>query len=449
MKEKVCYMDIDRLEHLLNDIDGTVFASSAHASGQHRIFGYTTTNIRSVKTIAGYIIELLPEYIARKDNYAEWHAWFTDADVQERNKQKFKRLEVAKILFRNVESSKTVNEIGERLYRIYENHGRSVLEFVLYLYLLTGRYFDVDNQPLVETNKVLASWSGDFVSDATSALLSDSDDAFRPVLAMLFYNPASREGYEIAYALIQNEVSADGVAYLQNLSNDGTSCVWNRKNTAGGLNGFKSELAVILNYYLFRKSCEQNFENPTYETIVSDYVDAVFENGLNQFFCIDNKDVALSVLLSARIILKDVYEFALGIKVDHNFVKRQVRKNVKQEVFEKYGYKCFFDCVSTEDADHLAHELNYFVTQKTQNYLEGHHMIQMENSKFFEKDIDIVENIIPVCPNCHRKLHNADKNTVLKMLKMYYNNVDRNVLMRKGIFVDIETLERFYGIEGE
>lgn len=73
-------------------------------------------------------------------------------------------------------------------------------------------------------------------------------------------------------------------------------------------------------------------------------------------------------------------------------------------------------------------------------------MIQMENAKFFNHDIDIVENIIPVCPICHRKLHNANNDIVYKMLKTYYQNADKKVLIQKGIFVDIETLARFYGI---
>ena len=76
-------------------------------------------------------------------------------------------------------------------------------------------------------------------------------------------------------------------------------------------------------------------------------------------------------------------------------------------------------------------------------------MVQMENSKFFEKDIDVVENIVPVCPNCHRKLHNAKPEVIMKMLKLYYTNSNKRELIRKGIFVDIDTLARFYGIEGE
>ena len=76
-------------------------------------------------------------------------------------------------------------------------------------------------------------------------------------------------------------------------------------------------------------------------------------------------------------------------------------------------------------------------------------MVQMENSKFFEKDVDVIENIIPLCPNCHRKIHNADKATVMKMLRLYYENSNKRELIRKGIFVDIDTLARFYGIEEE
>ncbi len=442
-------MNISELKSLLNKMDRKVFSSSAHDSGQHRIFGFTTTNIRSVNTIAYYLIELIPEYIKRKNNYQEWKDWFSSPSIQKKHKQKFRRLELAKILFRNFESSKTINGIGEHLFHIYEKTDQHVLEFILYLYLLTGRYFDVDNQPLVETSKVLASWDGDFLSEAKEALLENTVNISKPILAMLFYNPSSSEAFDIAYALIQNTISSEGVQLLQELSNTKDSIIYNRKKTAGGITGFKSELAVILNYFLFKKACEQNIEDPKYETIITDYINLVFENKLNVYFKITDKDLLESILKNTPIIFKDVFEFAVGIKFDNNFVRRKERKNIKQESFEKYGYRCFFDSVSKDSNIHLAHKLNYFLTKKSIYYLEGHHMIQMENSKFFEKDIDIAENIIPVCPNCHRKLHNADKNTVLKMLKLYYDNADKKTLIRKGIFVDIETLERFYGIEGE
>ena len=443
-------MYLKELKNVVLNLPNNEFTSSAHTNSQHRIFGFITTNIRSINTLAGYVIDLLPEYISRKDNYEKWEEWVKDVDVQETNKQKFRRLELAKILFRNVKDSPKINNIGEKLYRIYEEeHNKNILCFILHLYLLTGRYFDIDNQPLVESIKVLSSISGDFLSESTNELLSG--DVNRLTLAMLFYNPAVPEALDIAYELIQNKISLEGIDFLKETLNERNSILYKRAQIAGGVGNFTRELAVILNYYLFRQACERNFDNSNYETIVYDYVSSVFNNHINDYFDIDSKEKILEIFLNTknRIMFKDMFEFTLGIKFDNQFVKKRERKNIKQAALEKYGYKCFFDYFATDEKEHLAHELNYFKTKKDLTYLEGHHMIQMENSKFFEKDVDIVENIVPICPNCHRKIHNADKGTIMKMLNLYYNNSDKRELIRKGIFVDIETLARFYGIEGD
>ncbi len=442
-------MNLTTLKDTITKLPVEDFISSAHANSQHRIFGFITTNIRSIGTLTGYVIDLLPEYIARKNNYEEWEKWFKDADIQETNKQKFRRLELAKILFRNVKDSPKINNIGEKLYRIYEAYDRNVLNFILHLYLLTGRYFDLDNQPLVETTKVISNGSGNFLADSTNELMSNEVD--RLTLAMLFYNPSVPEALDVAYDLIQDKITADGIEFLKTLLTTRDSILYKRARVAGGIKNFAKELAVVLNYYLFKQACEKNFENSNYETIISDYIDSVFDSHLNDYFGIYDRETILQIFLDApnRIMFKDIFEFALDIKFDNQFVRKRERKNIKQAALEKYGYRCFFDYFAAEDTEHLAHELNYFKTKKNLTYLEGHHMVQMENSKFFEKDVDVVENIVPICPNCHRKIHNGDKNTVMKMLNLYYNNSDKRELIRKGIFVDIDTLARFYGIEGD
>ena len=424
------------------------FVSNAHSS-QNRIFGFITTNIRSISTISGYIKELLPEWIERKDDYSKWEAWFKNKDVQEKHKQKFKRLEIAKILFRNVKDSPKINTIGEKLYRIYKQNDINTLTFILNLYLLTGHYFDQDNQPLVEINKVLNIAPENFVELASQELLNE-DYIGRFTLSMLFYNPSISESLDISYALIQNKVSESDINFLVESLEDRESLIYKRKYNAGGISNFKKELAVVLNYYFFKLATEKYCNDPQYDLIIEEYIDSIFKYNLDKFFNIKEKQNILDVLLdsSNKILLKDFFELDLGVEFDNKFVKRK-RKNLKQAVLERFDYKCFFDHYAENENDHLAHSLNYFKTKGDKIYLEGHHMIQMENSKFFEKDVDVEENIIPLCPNCHRKIHNGDKATVLKMLNEYYKNSNKQALMRKGIFVDIETLERFYGIEGD
>jgi hypothetical protein len=55
--------------------------------------------------------------------------------------------------------------------------------------------------------------------------------------------------------------------------------------------------------------------------------------------------------------------------------------------------------------------------------------------------------MIPLCSNCHRKLHNAHDNIVKDLLIKVYDRIDKKAWIKKGIFVDINTLGSFYGLE--
>ena len=67
---------------------------------------------------------------------------------------------------------------------------------------------------------------------------------------------------------------------------------------------------------------------------------------------------------------------------------------IRQEALEKSNYKCFFD--------------NNHITFKTSNgevYMEGHHIIPVSRKESFTQDLDVIENILCLCPTCHRKIH--------------------------------------------
>ncbi|GHT03814.1 hypothetical protein AGMMS5026_04890 [Endomicrobiia bacterium] len=55
----------------------------------------------------------------------------------------------------------------------------------------------------------------------------------------------------------------------------------------------------------------------------------------------------------------------------------------------------------------------------------------------FNNDIDIKENMIPLCPNYHRKLHNAQNNIVKDLLIKMYSGIDKKAWIKRGIFVDM------------
>lgn len=441
-------MDKKKFKELLKCIDSEQFISNAHSS-QHRLFGYITTNIRSPQTIAIYIGDLIPEYISRKNEPTKWQSFVKE--TTEKNKQKYKRLEVAKILFRNIENSPSINQMGEKLYKIYDKcpdkKQPNYLTFILSLYLLMGRYYSVENQPVVEIEKILANYDGNIIKDGIEAL--NNNELNRLLFACIFYNPESTQAMDIAYGLIENnEDYCNNIEILKNSLDDKNSLLFKRKQNAGGKKSFQYDIATILNYYIFKTTAVNFFinGNENYNKFISLYIDKIFETKLNVFFGLKSKKDIKHILQDNdnQNILKDVLEYTTGVILDKYC--KQKRKNLKQEVIKKYNCKCFFHYYSQDDNEKTMHKLSYFKTKKDLIYLEAHHMIQMENSKFFNHDIDIIENIIPVCPICHRKLHNANGDIVYKMLEIYYQNTNKETLIKKGIFVDIETLSRFYGI---
>ncbi|GHT34072.1 hypothetical protein FACS189427_00740 [Planctomycetales bacterium] len=209
-------MSSKELQDLLSRINQDDFVSSAHTS-QHRMFGFITTNIRSIKTISQYILELLPEFIKRKDNLSSWEQWTTDDAVAEKNKQKFTRLEIAKILFRKVKDTPWLNNIGEKLYGISQNQncGEKYLTLILSLYLLSGRYFGVDNQPLIEIEKILAISRDSIVARARDVLLNEEVNSL--LLGSVFYNPASDTALDLAYQLLSDTAANPDIEYLKTL----------------------------------------------------------------------------------------------------------------------------------------------------------------------------------------------------------------------------------------
>ncbi|WP_326969119.1 HNH endonuclease [Bacillus atrophaeus] len=78
-----------------------------------------------------------------------------------------------------------------------------------------------------------------------------------------------------------------------------------------------------------------------------------------------------------------------------------------------------------------------------QPYVEGHHLIPLSLQDQFELTIDIKENIVALCPNCHRLLHhgtNDDKEKIL--FKLWTERKD--LLSKRGIKVDTPTFLKFY-----
>lgn len=87
-----------------------------------------------------------------------------------------------------------------------------------------------------------------------------------------------------------------------------------------------------------------------------------------------------------------------------------------------------------------------FVNKKSgKQYMEAHHLIPMSKQGFFEVDIDVPENILCICPTCHRKMHLAeDKDRKESLLKAF--ELRKSLLPGRGVNINEKTLLEMYSL---
>lgn len=73
------------------------------------------------------------------------------------------------------------------------------------------------------------------------------------------------------------------------------------------------------------------------------------------------------------------------------------------------------------------------------NFVEAHHLIPMKNQDDFDSPLDVVSNIVALCPNCHRKIHHSSLSERIKMTKELYEN-RKTREKAQGLYIKIEDL---------
>jgi len=111
-----------------------------------------------------------------------------------------------------------------------------------------------------------------------------------------------------------------------------------------------------------------------------------------------------------------------------------IKKNISiaKKVIVDSNYKCLCDESHTT-----------FSTSKGKPYMEGHHLIpcNITNSEFFKEisKLDREENIVSICPTCHRAIHYGDATTKRMLIKKLYDK-QKTKLESVGLKIDLETL---------
>ena len=116
-----------------------------------------------------------------------------------------------------------------------------------------------------------------------------------------------------------------------------------------------------------------------------------------------------------------------------NGIKTYIRdRKVAMNALKKANHKCEVDS---------EHEV--FLRRNVEvGYTESHHLVPMAYSDIFDVSLDVEENIVSLCSNCHNQIHyGADADKLIE--KLYEERKD--ALASVGIIITLEQLLSMYG----
>ena len=85
-----------------------------------------------------------------------------------------------------------------------------------------------------------------------------------------------------------------------------------------------------------------------------------------------------------------------------------------------------------------------FISETTgEQFVEAHHLIPMKYQDQFEVSLDVPENIISLCPNCHRAFHNSTSKIKEELINKFY--IQRiKLLSTRDINISVDELMNLY-----
>ncbi|AGY41396.1 5-methylcytosine-specific restriction enzyme A [Mesoplasma florum W37] len=196
------------------------------------------------------------------------------------------------------------------------------------------------------------------------------------------------------------------------------------KNKKININDFENKLVYI--------TCEKDFENFEKGNIyfkstekakkwkawvISSLLDIkIFVKEKNYIFLNDEYKIWLEKNIELN---KEYFIMDFDFDIDERFKKIKSKRNRKLAVesYIKANWKC-----------ELNEEHFSFTTNKNKMFLESHHIIPFSHQNLYEQQLDCKENLIALCPNCHRSFHHSTNKNKIKLIDVAYNLKENELL---------------------
>jgi hypothetical protein len=197
-------------------------------------------------------------------------------------------------------------------------------------------------------------------------------------------------------------------------------------------NVFFKEIGIlkeIKSKYYFSFFTNDNYLNVISNLSIYNDIKELDQKYINNEEIINEK---INYHLHNKEILRKLNERKPNLKT--NSIDRYVtQRRIKETALKDNNYECFFD---------KSHKT--FLMVRGAHYMEGHHVIPMKAQKDFKLiNIDRVENILCLCPNCHRKVHLSLEDEKKKLLSEVYN-LKKNNLFKANLKISFEDLYKKY-----
>lgn len=115
-----------------------------------------------------------------------------------------------------------------------------------------------------------------------------------------------------------------------------------------------------------------------------------------------------------------------------NAINHKIKRDNKliKQIIEKGNYKCYLN------ENHIT-----FKTPNYNNYVEGHHIIPISLQDSYEEKLDCIDNLIPLCPICHRAIHLSNNETKISILTEILKRNDKLKTIKD---IKLEDLKEIY-----
>lgn len=122
--------------------------------------------------------------------------------------------------------------------------------------------------------------------------------------------------------------------------------------------------------------------------------------------------------------------------------------NTSNRSISKYKRKAWISKKVIKDSNYLCqYDITHssFISKKTNmQYVEAHHLIPVSEYDNFSHSLDVYENIVSLCPNCHKLIHHGKLSNKKHILRKFYLDRQDSLLQNRGIDLKYKDLLKMY-----